>query len=102
MAAITATVAAITEMVRRRMEAVPLDAIVGEPTLHSVRHLINQLVKFSSHFATTKWDGKHGFLPLVLGEAKMRSAAQNNNLDCERLKKIELINPRIKGSTHGP
>ena len=39
MAAITTTVTAITKMVRGKMEAVPLDAISVQPTLHSVRHL---------------------------------------------------------------
>ena len=33
---ITATVTAITKMVRGRMEEFPLDAIVGQPTLNSV------------------------------------------------------------------
>ena len=36
MVEITATVTSITKMVRERMEAVPLDAIVGQPTLNSV------------------------------------------------------------------
>ena len=71
MAAITTTVAAITEMARGRMEAVPLHAIFGKPTLHSVQHLFEQLATFTSHFATTKWGGKHGFLPIGLSEAKM-------------------------------
>ena len=81
MAAIMTTVTAITKMVRGRMEAFPLDAIVGQPTLHSVQHLVNQIETFASHFATTKWNGKHGFLPLVLRETEMRPAAGNNNLD---------------------
>ena len=36
MAVIKMNVTAITEMVRGKMEAVPLDAIVGQPTLNSV------------------------------------------------------------------
>ena len=95
------TVTAITKMARGRMEAVPLDAIVRQPTLHSVRHLVEQLATFASHFATIKWGGKHGFLPLVLSKAKMRPASGNNNLDCERLKKTDLINPRIEDITQG-
>ena len=71
MAATTTTVDAITNMVIVRMEAVPLDAIAGQPTLHSVRHLVKQLQNFASHLATTKVGGKHGLLPLVLSEAKM-------------------------------
>ena len=81
------------------MEAVPLDAIFGQPTLHSVRHLVKQLQKFASYLATTKWGGKHGFLPLVPSKAKMRPAAGNKNLECERLKKLELTKPRIEDST---
>ena len=98
---ITTAVTVITEMVKGRIEAVLLDAIVGQLTLHSVRHLVEQLATIASHFTTTKWIGKHRFLPLVLSEAKIRPAAGNNNLKCERLKKPELINPRIKESTQG-
>ena len=99
MAATTKTVAAITKMVRGRVEDVLLDAIVGQPTLNSIQHLVEQLATFASHFATTKWGGKLRFLPLVLSEAKMRPAAGNNNLDFERLKKPELIKTRIEYST---
>ena len=101
MAAITTTVAAITNMARRRMEAVPLDAIVGQPNLHSVRHFVEQVSTFVSHFVTTKWGGKYLFLPLVLSKAKMRPSAGNNNLDCKQLKKPEIINPRTEDITQG-
>ena len=57
------------------MGAVPLDAIVGQPTLNSVRPIVNQFAAFASHFATTEWGGKHGFLTLVLTGTKMRLAA---------------------------
>ena len=83
------------------MEAVPLFTIVKQPTLHYVRHLVKHLATFASHFATTKWGGKHWFLPLVHGKEKMRPAAGNSNLYCERLKKPELLNPIIKDSTQG-
>ena len=101
MATITANVTAITKMVRGRMEAVPLNSIVSQPTLHSVRHLVEQLAKFANNFSTTKWGGKHGFLLLVLSKAKIRPADGNNNLECERLKKPDLINPQIEDSTQG-
>ena len=95
MASITTTVTAITKMLRGRMEAFPIDVISGQPTLHSVRYFVNQLVTFAIHFVTTKWGGKHGLLPLVLGEAKMRLAARNRDLDYDCLKKLQLLNPRI-------
>ena len=101
MTATTTTVNAITKMVKERMEAVPIDAIFGKPTLHSVQHLIEKLATFTSHCATTKWGGKHGFLPLVLSEAKMRPSTGNNNLEYKRLDKLDLTNPRIEDSTQG-
>ena len=91
----------ITVIVRGRMKSVLLEAIVGQPTLNSVQHLVKQLATFASHFATTKWGGKHGFLLLVLSKAKMRPAAGGNKLDCKRLKKPELINTIIEYSTQG-
>ena len=90
---------AITEMVRQQMKAVPLNAIVNQPTLNSVQHLVEQLTAFASHFTTTKWGGKHEFLLLVLSEAKMRQAARNNNLDCERPRNLS---PSTQESSTAP
>ena len=101
MAEITATVTAITKMMIGHMEAVPLDAIVLQPILNSVRHLVEQFANFASHLETTKWGDKHGFPPLVLSEDKMRLAAGYNNLDCKWLAKPNLLNPRIEGDTKG-
>ena len=101
MAEITATVTAITKMVRGRMEAVPLDAIVGQPTLNSVRHLVNQLAAFASHFSTTEWGGKDSFLPLMLTETKMHLAAGIQDLECTCIKRPELLNPKIEDNTKG-
>ena len=42
---------------------------------------------------------KHGFLLLALSEVKMLPDAGNRNLDCERIKKLELLNPIIKDIT---
>ena len=83
------------------MKSVLLEAIVGQPTLNSVQHLVKQLKTFASHFATTKWGGKRRFLPLVLSKAKMRLAAGDHNLDCKRLEKPEILNPRIEDSIKG-
>ena len=62
-AAISATVTTITKMFRVKMEAFPLDAIVGQPTFNSIRHLVDQLAAFTSHFATTEWGGQARFPP---------------------------------------
>ena len=96
MTEITAAVTAITKMVNGIMEAVPLDAIMGQPNLNSVRHLINQLADFAIHLDTTKWGGKHGLLPLVLTKTKMRLTAGNQDLDCGRIKRPEILKPKIE------
>ena len=38
------------------------------------------------------------FLQIIISKANMRPAAGNNNLDYERLKKPELVNPKIEDS----
>ena len=101
MAAITAPVTAITEMFRWRVEAVPINAMVVHPTLNSVWNLVDQLVAFPVHFATTKWGGKHGFFPLVLTEIKMRLAAGIQDLEYGCIKQPELLNPKIEDDTKG-
>ena len=53
MATTTAKVTAITEMVKGRMEAFPLNAIVGHPTLNYVLYLVDELTAFASHFVTS-------------------------------------------------
>ena len=96
MAAIAATVTAIAKMVIGYMGDVLLNSILGQPTLNSMQHLSKQLV---SYFATTKWGGKHGFLPLVLSEAKISLTVGDNNLNCKRLSKPDLLNPKIEDDT---
>ena len=83
------------------MESVLIDSIVGQPTLNSVRQLAKQIMAFTSHFETTKSGGKGGFLPLILSEDKMRLAAGENTLDCQRLAKPKFLNTKIKYDTKG-
>ena len=103
MASLTTTVTAITDMVRGRIAAVPLDAIVGQPTLPAFRKLVEQLCAFASHFHTSAWGGRHGHLALalVLDAAKMRVVTNNAALDFSCLKKPELVHPSIDGNTKG-
>ena len=96
MASITTTVTAITKMVRSRMVAFPIERIFGQPNLPTVRTLIEQLANFLSHFNTTTWGGRHGYLPLVINQAKVTS---DENLDCVQLKKPALIHPNIANYT---
>ena len=101
MAAITSNVTVITEMMRGWMEAVPLESIVEQLTLNSVRNLAKQSLSIMSHFATTKWGGSQGFLPLVLSKAKISLIARDNTLDCKRLANPKLLNPKIRDNING-
>ena len=101
MAVITAPVTAITKMVRGRMEAALLDAIVGQTNLNSVRHLVGQIATSASHLATTKWGGKNGFLLLVLTETKICLAAGIQDIKYGRIKRPKLLNLKIEYDTKG-
>ena len=68
----TADIVAITEMVRAKFVANPLDRIVGQPSISSVRLLVKQLAKIVPSFKTTQWGGKHGHLKLALGIKKYK------------------------------
>ena len=101
MSDLTSTMTAITEMVRGRLEAVPFDPLIGQPTRHSVRHLIDQLAGFTSHFSSPHWGGRHGYLTLVISDAEMRPVMGDAALDCERLPLPERINAQITDATVG-
>ena len=101
MTAIMATMTAITETVRGHMEAVPLNVIIGQPTINYVQHLIELLATFESLFTTTKWGGKNGFLLLVLRNYKLQLPDEDNNLNCKRFVKPDLLNPSIEDDTKG-
>ena len=94
-------VTAITEMVQGRLEAVPFDPLIGQPTWHSVRHLINQLAGFISHFSSSHWGGGHGYLSLVLSDSEMRLVTGDAALDCSCLPLPARINARITYATVG-
>ena len=83
------------------MEAIPIDTIMGQPTLNSIRHLVNQLASFASHLATTKWGGKNGFLLLVLTETKICLAAGIQDIEYGRIKRPKLLNLKIEYDTKG-
>ena len=83
------------------MRAFLIHAIVGQPTLTSLQLVVKKIAIFAIHLVTTKWGGKHGFLPLVLSEAKMQLDARDNNLDWERHAKPKFLNPIIEDDTKG-
>ena len=79
MAAITETVTTITKMVRGNMEAILINAIMGQPTLNSVRNLAEQIASFASHLATTEW----GEITVSSHSSRAGSAIHQSNLPTE-------------------
>ena len=101
MVSITTTVTTITKMVRSHMVAVPIELIVGQPTLPAVRTVVKQIAAFVEHFNTTRWASCYGYLPLFLNHQKMRLVATNDSLSCAWLQKPALVHPKIANVTKG-
>ena len=77
----TTDIVAIEEMVNTKFEAAPLDRIVGQPSLPSVRLLVEQLAPITANTPTIQWGGQHGHLKMVLGGVKFRVVIDNSALD---------------------
>ena len=101
MSALTSTVMAITKMVQGRLKAVPFDPLIGQPTRHSVRHLIDQIAGFTIHFSSSHWWRRHGCLTLMLSDAEMRLVTGDAALYCARLPLLARINAQITDATVG-
>ena len=81
MSATTSTLNAVTELVRARLEAVPIYQLIVQPTQKSTGKLINQLSGFASHFSSSKWGGVMATSrlsspkPLTVHESQRRHAS---------------------------
>ena len=69
----TGDLVAIEEMVTAKFTDAPPDRIVGQPSLPSVRLLVEQLSPVAAGIATTQWGGRHGHLKMILGGVKYRA-----------------------------
>ncbi len=95
----TADIVAITEMVRAKFVANPLDRIVGQPSISSVRLLVEQLAKIVASFKTTQWGGKHGHLKLALGIKKYKLVIKDPDLsevDFGKIQEPSLASEKFK------
>ena len=66
--------AAIREATRTKVQAMPLDKIVGQPTRATFNHMKEQLAKMAAAIKSTKWGGRHGHLALVLDDEEYQTA----------------------------
>ena len=78
----TTDIAAIDEMIRAKFDAATITRVIGQPSLTSVRALVDELAKIAAGCKTSKWGGKHGHLKVVLGMEKYRLVLAQPNLDC--------------------
>ena len=65
-----ATVVAIIKMMWAKFEANPLDHVIGQLNLGSVRQMVDQLAVIVINFSTTQWVGNHGYPPSSLARPK--------------------------------
>jgi hypothetical protein len=86
----TTDIAAIDEMIRAKFDAATITRIVGQPSLTSVRLLVDELAKIVAGCKTSKWGGKHGHLKVVLGKDKYRLVLAQPELDCTVVRKPSI------------
>ena len=75
--------------------------MVNKVNFHTIQQLREELADFAIFFPSTAWGRDHGYIPLLLGQDKMRVVANNNHLDCCQIDKPELVNPAITSDTKG-
>ena len=73
--------------------------MVNEVNFHTVQQLREELADLASFFPSTAWGGWGGYLPLVIGQDKMRVVANNDHLYCLCIDKPKLVNPEITSET---
>ena len=69
-------------MIWAKFDAATITRVVGQPSLTSVRSLVDELAKIAAGCKTSKWGGKHGHLEVVLGMEKYRLVLAHPDLDC--------------------
>ena len=77
-------------MIRAKFDVATITRVVGQPSLTSVRCLVDKLAKIVARCKTLKWGGKHGHLKVVLGKEKYRLVLAQPNLDCTVAAKMSV------------
>ena len=69
------TGASVQESIRAQIGTSAIDKIIGQPTTTSVNNLKEQIAKIAASVKTTKWGGRHRYLPLVLDDTEWQAAS---------------------------
>ena len=98
MSSTTATGTSVQEAIRTQIGTMAIDKIIGQPTTTSVNNLKEQIAKIAASVKTTKWGGRHGYLPLVLDNTEWQTASghgttlpNGNPNNTDRLTKPPLV-----------
>ena len=89
----------IREAVREKVNSLPLDKLVGHPTMKTWHHLRVQLCQMAAQVRTTNWGGRHGHLALVLNNAEYQTATNNGALITDRQAQPAQVHPLIDNNT---
>ena len=63
----------VTDYLMALPNSKPIDRMHGKPSLFSYYLLVNQLAVKATAVETKQWGGKHGHLPLIINNAKLRT-----------------------------
>ena len=85
----------IREAIREKIYSLPLDKVIGQPSMKTWQHTREQSCKIVAQVKTTYWGGRHGCLALVLNNAEFRTATGDPNADTDRQPKPSLVHPQI-------
>jgi len=92
----TTDIAASDEMIWAKFNAASISHVVCQPSLTSIRSLVNELAKIVAGCKTSKWGGKHGHLKVVLGQTKYRPVLAQPDLDCTVVAKPAVASTDFK------
>ena len=70
-----ATGTSVQEAIRVQIGTMAIDKIIGQPTTTSANNLKEKIAKIVASVKTTKWGGRHGYLPLVLNNTEWQTAS---------------------------
>ena len=85
----------IRESVQDKVNSLPLDKLIGHPTMKTWQHLREQICKIAAQVRTTAFGGKHGHLVLVLDNAEYQTATTDPTLTTDRLASPPHVHPEL-------
>ena len=89
----------IREAVKEKIYSLPLDKVIGQPTMKTWQHAREQICKIVAQVKSTHWGGRHGHLPLVLTDGEFQTITGDPTSTTDRQNKPPLVHPLIDNNT---